>query len=102
MLGDLPLEESDDQGGRRSLVQTANSWTAPTLSSSLQGLDACYIQHQLNQSSILINDLSNKDKDDEEVDEDIIKDGDEDIKDNDLLTYLRFNGWNKQDAGRAQ
>ena len=70
MLGDLPPEESDDQGGRRSLVQTANSWTAPTLSSSLRGLDACYIQHQLNQSSILLNDLSNKDKDDEEVDED--------------------------------
>ena len=79
MLGDLPPEESDDQGGRRSLVQTANSWTAPTLSSSLRGLDACHTHHQLNhQSSISLNDLSNKDKDDEEVDEDILEDGDKD------------------------
>ena len=79
MLGDLPPEESDDQGGRRSLVQTANSWTAPTSSSSLRGLDACYTHHQLNhQSSISLDDLSNKDKDDEEVDEDILEDGDKD------------------------
>ena len=70
MLGDLPPEESDDQGGRRSLVQTANSWTAPTLSSSLQGLDACYIQHQLNQSLILLNDLSNKDDKEDDNKED--------------------------------